>query len=376
MAIAAYVISKEGQPLDPTKRFGRVRWLLKRKEAKVVSRKPFTIQLCIDTTTYHNHYTLGVDAGYSHIGLSVVDASSESEVFSAEVNLLQGQVERNQERVSYRRTRRGRLRYRKPRFHNRKTKKGWLAPSIQHKLDSHVRIIEKVKKCLPISKTIIEVASFDTQKILNPAIEGVGYQEGCQKDFYNLREYILHRDHHRCQNPACPNKDKQPILEVHHIIYRNNGGTDTPNNLMTLCRKCHTPKNHKGFLLTWRPKTKPLKGATFMSSVRWRLTDMLEAEHTYGYQTKSARIAEKMEKSHVNDAFVMAGGNRVFTKERPHSWCSRCVVIIAHCESFMMRSTSMHVQVKRCQDKPYLTVEQHETKRKTKQACVYFGRKR
>ncbi|MBS7345034.1 MAG: HNH endonuclease [Caryophanon sp.] len=108
----------------------------------------------------------------------------------------------------------------------------------------------------------------------------------------------MHRDHHRCQNPTCSNKDKQPILALHHIVYRKNGGTDTPNNLITLCTKCHTPKNHKGFLLTWRPTMKPLKGATFMSSVRWRLTDMLEAEHTYGYQTKSARIAEKMDIPH------------------------------------------------------------------------------
>lgn len=312
MAIAAYVISKEGQPLDPTKRFGRVRWLLKRNEAKVVSRKPFTIQLLMDTTTYHKNYTLGADLGYSHIGLSVVDTSSE--VFSAEVNLLQGQVERNKKRASYRRTRRGRLHYRKPRFNNRKIEKGWLAPSIQHKLDSHVRIIEKIKKLLPISKTIIEVANFDTQKILNPDIEGLGYQEGCQKDFYNLREYILHRDNHRCQNPDCKNKDNQPILELHHIVYRKNGGTNAPNNLITLCSKCHTPKNHKGFLLTWRPKIKPLKGATFMSSVRWRLKEILDAEHTYGYQTKSNRIAEKIEKSHTNDAFVIAGGKNFYQR--------------------------------------------------------------
>mgnify|MGYP003489947021 FL=1 len=312
MAIAAYVISKEGKPLDPTKRFGRVRWLLKRNEAKVVSRKPFTIQLLIDTTTYHKYYRLGVDSGYLHVGLSVVDDSSE--VFSAEVDLLQGQVERNQERASYRRTRRGRLRYRKPRFNNRKIEQGWLAPSIQHKLDSHIRIIEKVKRILPISKTIIEVANFDTQKILNPEIEGLGYQEGCQKDFYNLREYILHRDNHQCQNPDCKNKEKQPILELHHIIYRSNGGTDTPNNLITLCTKCHTTKNHKGFLLTWRPKIKPLKGATFMSSVRWRLKESLNAEHTYGYQTKSTRIEEKIEKSHANDAFVIAGGKATYQR--------------------------------------------------------------
>ena len=80
-----------------------------------------------------------------------------------------------------------------------------------------------VKGILPIFKTIIEVASFDTQKILNPEIEGLGYQEGCQKDFYNLREYILHRDNHQCQNPDCKNKDKQPILEFHHIVFRSDG---------------------------------------------------------------------------------------------------------------------------------------------------------
>ena len=71
-----------------------------------------------------------------------------------------------------------------------------------------------VKRILPISKTIIEVANFDTQKILNPDIEGLGYQEGCQKDFYNLREYILHRDNHQCQNPDCKNKDKQSYFRI------------------------------------------------------------------------------------------------------------------------------------------------------------------
>ena len=252
--IAAYVISREGKPLDPTKRAGKVRRLLKSGQAKVIHRKPFTIQLLIDTTHYTKAYTLGVDSGYMHVGLSVI--SDKEEVFSAEVELLQGQVERNEERHSYRRTRRGRLRYRKPRFDNRKRNEGWLAPSIQHKLDSHIRIIEMLKTILPITREIVEVATFDTQKILNPAIEGLEYQEGCQKDFYNLREYILHRDSHKCQNPDCKNKDKNPILELHHIMFKSNGGTDSPNNFITLCTKCHTPKNHKGFLKDWKPKMK------------------------------------------------------------------------------------------------------------------------
>lgn len=311
--IAAYVVSKEGKPLDPTKRPGKVRRLLKNGEAKVIRRKPFTIQLLNESTHYTKNYTMGIDSGYLNVGVSVV--SDTEEVFSAELSLLNGQKERNEERSSYRRTRRNRLRYRKPRFDNRKRNEGWLAPSIQHKLDSHIRIIDVIKSILPISKEIVEVAAFDTQKILNPDIEGLGYQEGVQKDFYNLREYILHRDNHTCQNPNCKNNDKNSILQLHHIVFRSNGGTDTPNNLITLCTKCHTPKNHKGYLKDWKPKIKSMKPATFMTMVRWKLVNILQCKHTYGYITKSNRIAEEIEKTHANDAFIIAGGTKKFSRQ-------------------------------------------------------------
>ena len=71
-----------------------------------------------------------------------------------------------------RRTRRNRLRYRKARFYNRKKNKGWLAPSIKHKIDSHINIVNMVNSILPISKVIVETASFDIQKIQNPEING------------------------------------------------------------------------------------------------------------------------------------------------------------------------------------------------------------
>lgn len=306
--IAAYVVSKNGKPLDPTKRPGKVRRLLKSGQAKVLKRKPFTIQLLIESTEYTKKYTMGVDSGYINVGISVI--SDVEEVLSAEINLLVGQKERNEERRSYRRTRRNRLRYRKARWDNRKRVEGWLAPSVQHKLDSHVRVIHLIKQILPISKEIIEVAAFDTQKIFNPEIKGLEYQQGVQKDFYNLREYILHRDGHKCQNPNCTNKDKNPILQLHHIVFVTNGGTDSPYNLITLCTKCHTPKNHKGFLKDWKPKLKGLKPATFMSVVRWKLVNTLQCQHTYGYMTKSKRIAEEIEKTHANDAFIIVGGTK------------------------------------------------------------------
>lgn len=314
-----YVLNKNGKPLMPTKRYAKIRILRKRGLLKIVLAKPFTVQLLYDTKNITQDVTLGIDSGYLNIGFSAI--TEKQELIGGEVKLLQGQKERLYERASYRRLRRQRLRYRAPRFNNRisSKKEGWLAPSIKHKLDSHIRFIEKMQKILPISKVVVEVANFDIQKIKNPDVEGVAYQQGEQEGFYNLREYILYRDGHKCQNPDCKNKDKSPILMLHHIVFREEGGADSPSNLITLCSKCHTPINHKkGKLLhSWMMKGKKVKGfkdSTFMSMVRWRLVNYLnsidiETKQTYGFETKSKRIDLKLEKSHFNDAFCITGGN-------------------------------------------------------------------
>lgn len=313
-----YVLSKDGKPLMPTKRYAKIRILRKRGLLKIVNVKPFTVQLLYDTKNITQDVTLGIDSGYLNIGFSAV--TEKQELISGEVKLLKGQKERLYERATYRKLRRQRLRYRAPRFNNRisSKKEGWLAPSIKHKLDSHIRFIEKLQKILPISKIIVEVANFDIQKIKNPEIEGKLYQEGEMQGFWNLREYILHRDNHKCQNPDCKNKSKEPVLKTHHIVFREKGGTDSPSNLITLCNKCHTPANHKEgkFLYNWMIEGKKVKGfkdSTFMSMVRWRLVNYLnsldiETKHTYGFETKSKRIELKLEKSHFNDAFCIAGG--------------------------------------------------------------------
>ena len=313
-----YVLSKDGKPLMPTKRYAKIRILRKRGLLKIVNTKPFTVQLLYDTKNITQDVTLGIDSGYLNIGFSVI--TDKQELISGEVKLLKGQKERLKERSDYRKLRRQRLRYRAPRFDNRVSnkKEGWLAPSIQHKLDSHIRFISKLQKILPITKIIVEVANFDIQKIKNPEIEGKLYQEGEMQGFWNLREYILHRDNHKCQNPDCKNKDKEPVLMIHHIVFREKGGTDSPSNLTTLCNKCHTPSNHKKgkFLYDWMMegrKAKGFKDSTFMSMVRWRLVNYLnsldiETKHTYGFETKSKRIELELEKSHFNDAFCIAGG--------------------------------------------------------------------
>lgn len=308
-----YVLSINGKPLMPTHP-AKARKLIKAGKAIVKQRKPFVIQLTYQTTNFVQEGILGIDSGYKHIGFSVV--TKNKELISGEVELLDGMKSRLKERSQYRRIRRGRKRHRAPRFNNRiKSKKeGWLAPSVQHKLDSHIRFIDMMKRITPISRMIIEVANFDIQKIKNPNIKEKQYQEGEMMGFWNLREYILHRDGHQCQNPNCKNKDANPILVIHHIVYRSNDGSDAPSNLITLCNKCHTPANHKkgNFLYDWqinKPKLHNFKDATFMSIVRWRLVNTEGVEHTYGYITKNNRIKFEIEKTHYNDAFVIAGGS-------------------------------------------------------------------
>ena len=303
-----YVLSKEGRPLMPTERHGKVRHMLKDGRAKVVKAKPFTIQLTYETTYYTQDITLGIDAGYQDVGYSAV--TQEKELIAGECHLLEGMKQRIEDRSTNRRQRRNRLRYRRNKGLDNNKPEGWLAPSIQHKLDSHLKLIEWVKSFLPITKVIIEVANFDIQAIKNPGILGAEYQEGEQKGFWNLREYILHRDNHECQNPDCKNKSQNPVMQIHHIGFWKNDGTDRPGNLITLCDKCHRSENHKenGFLYGWQPKVKQYRAATFMSTVRWRMVNALGCEHTYGYITKSKRIELILEKSHANDAFCIAGG--------------------------------------------------------------------
>ncbi len=317
-----FVLSKSGRPLMPTKKPGKVRRMLRDGRARIVGHTPFTIQLTYETSAYTQPIKLGIDAGYLIIGYSAI--TDKEELIGGMVEMLARMSERLTKRAMYRCNRRGQKRYRKPRFNNRRKPKGWLAPSIQHKLDTHFRIIEKMRAILPITSVTIEVANFDIQQIKNLDITGKEYQQGERFGFSNLREYILHRDNHGCQNSNCKNRTVQKILQVHHIGYWKGDRSDRPGNLLTLCTRCHTPHNHQkgGFLYSWQPQIKAFRAATFMTTVRWRLIQETEALPTFGYITKSRRRDLKLEKSHHNDAFVIAGGTHQPRVEPTH-WKQR-----------------------------------------------------
>ena len=300
-----YVLSMSGEPLMPTSQ-GKASHILKRGGAKVVSRKPFTIQLNYPCGNNKQEIKLGFDPGYEHVGVSAT--TEKKELYAAEVVLRSDIVGLMKERKNNRKNRRSRLWHRQPRFNHRTRCKGWLSPSIQHKKDSMLKIADRVAKILPITSVIYEVAKFDIQKIQNPEIYGKEYQDGEQKGFENVKKYVLYRDGYKCQH--CKTKEKV-VLHVHHIILRSNGGTDRPANLITLCEKCHGLVHEEKIKLKIKTE-KQFKAETFMNTVRKRMIEELKqkyvVEETYGYLTALHRREFEIDKSHANDAFCIAGG--------------------------------------------------------------------
>ena len=303
-----YVLNSKGIPLMPTNRHGKVRHLLRDKKAVIVNYNPFTIQLTKERSNEVQEVSLGVDTGYNNIGISVT--TKDKVLFEANVDIANNISKRLKERSSLRRDRRNRkTRIRKARFLNRKRSKGWLPPSVKTRLDRHYNIIAKVHKFLPIGKIVVEIANFDIQKIKNPDIKGAEYQQGEQLGFFNIREFVLHRDGHICR--CCKGKSGDKILNVHHIESRLTGG-NAPNNLITLCETCHK-KFHKGEItLEGVERGKSYKAETFMGLVRNYLYKRLKEEYknvkyTYGYITKSVRIENKLNKDHYIDARCISG---------------------------------------------------------------------
>jgi len=74
----------------------------------------------------------------------------------------------------------------------------------------------------------------------NPAWKG-GISFELYSKLFNkkLKNEIKKRDNFTCQNPGC-NKTNN-FLHIHHINYKKN--QNSPLNLITLCRPCHTKTN-------------------------------------------------------------------------------------------------------------------------------------
>ena len=303
-----YVLNICMDPLMPCKE-AKARKLLKSGKAKIIKRNPFTIQLLFECENVTQDIVLGVDAGSKHIGLSAT--TDKKELYAAEVELRNDIVDLLSTRRENRRTRRNRkTRYRKPQFENRMRNAGWLAPSVQNKVDTHLTVVRRLHEILPITRIIVEVAAFDIQKIKNPDIDGTEYQQGEQLGFWNVREYVFFRDGHTCQ--CCKGKSKDKILNVHHIESRKTGG-NAPNNLVTLCETCHKGY-HEGKVKLSKNINRGMsfRDAAFMVIMRWAFYNQLKKLYpnvslTYGYLTKNARIRNELPKTHCVDARCISG---------------------------------------------------------------------
>ena len=310
-----YVLDIDGQPLMPTSRHGKVRRLLNSHLAKVVKRCPFTIQLLYQSTKETQPVSLGVDAGSKHIGLAAT--TEQKVVYQEELTPRNDVVKLLSARRASRRSRRNRkTRYRKARFNNRvhSKHKGWLAPSVEVKIQEHITAIKRICKILPVSEIHIETAEFDLQRLKaieegRPLPVGTDYQLGEQYDFYNTRQYVLHRDGYTCQ--CCGVHDKDVKLHVHHIESRQTGG-NAPNNLTTLCEHCHKALHAGKITLPGKKRGKSYRDAAFMGIMRNTLLERLRQEvdvpvtMTYGYITKYWREKAGLEKSHINDAICIS----------------------------------------------------------------------
>ena len=349
------MVDKNNKPCVPIKE-GKAGYLLRENKAEIINHEPLVIKRTDDYNSELENrdiFELKVDSGYLNIGFSV--SNNKHEYISGQVEMLNGMSNRLLERKSMRISRRSRLHYRKNKNIDYKTvhnptykngnEDGWFAPSIAHKMETHIRIIEQLKKWIPIDKIIVEVANFDIAAIKSylkdgTVLNGKDYQNGEMKGYENVVSYVRARDNYSCyfcnkkKKKDDAQKEKPKRIEVHHMVPRSWGGTNNPGNLICLCQSCHQKvhsknNNNKYFkeLLDKALQESTFKDSTYMNIVRWELLNRLvekypnlDIEAEYGYNTKVNRRNAGLRKFHYNDA--------VCIKEFKNTTLSKNVFII------------------------------------------------
>lgn len=257
-----FVLDNEKSPLMPCLP-ARARKLLASGKAKVYRVVPFTIMLQDRSGGNLQDVEVKLDPGSRTSGIAVVADFKQGKtvVWGAELTHRSVEiVEKLRTRASLRRSRRNRnTRYRKPRFSNRATPKGWLAPSLRSRVDNIVFLVKKLTNFLPVTSLGLEDVRFDTQLLQNPNIENAQYQQGVLAGF-ELREYMLLRYNHTCF--YCLGQSKDSILEIDHIVPRSKGGGNSVANLVLSCHSCNQAKGStmpKDWLASLSSSTSVLK---------------------------------------------------------------------------------------------------------------------
>jgi len=301
------VLDKQKKPLDPCTE-KRARQLLEKGRAVVHKMFPFTIRLKdrLLKNSATKSMRLKLDPGSKTTGIAVLDG--DNVIILAELKHKPGIKKAMDARRGFRRRRRNKnLRYRKPRFNNRKRKDGWLPVSLEARVNQTINVAEKLAKLLPIMHVSVEHIKFDTQLLQNPDICSIEYQQGTLHG-YEVREYLLEKFGRKCV--YCGKKDCR--LEIEHIVPKSKGGSNRISNLTISCNDCNNKKGTMtaeefGFLEVQKLAKKPLKDAAMMNATRWRTFERLKksfknVECGSGGLTKLNRINHKLGKTHYYDA--------------------------------------------------------------------------
>ncbi len=238
--------------------------------------------------------------------------SESHEYVSAQYDTLQDEKEHHDDCRKMRRARRNRLRYRKPRFDNRKRSEGWLAPSLKHKKELNVNVVKMYCAVMPITHATVEVGSFDTMLVKaiqeGKAIpEGAAYQKGPRYNLATLREAVFYRDNYVCKSLWAQSYRRCDFICTTCFT----GKADTATSLMSWLQRVKSAtrqqiikkKVAKLFGFGEDKEFADLSGAAFMNAVRWQIVNALHTTYskefvtiTYGAMTKEKRIALQLEK--------------------------------------------------------------------------------
>jgi 5-methylcytosine-specific restriction endonuclease McrA len=310
-----FVVDTNKLPLDPVHP-ARARLLLDQGQAAVFKSYPFTIILkTAKGDTRVANYRVKIDPGSKTTGIAIVHERDAAVVFAAELSHRGDKIKAAlDKRRALRRSRRNRkTRYRAPRFNNRPRRAGWLPPSLQSRLSNVLTWINKLKRVCPLTAISLELVKFDTQRLDNPDITSVEYQQG-ELQGYEIREYLLDKWGRAC---AYCQKKELP-LQVEHIVPRAKGGTNRISNLCLACEKCNRAKGTQDIqeFLKRKPEVlnsimaqakAPLKDASAVNATRWELFRRLQAfslpiECGSGGLTKYNRSERSLPKTHWVDA--------------------------------------------------------------------------
>ena len=359
-----FVLDTKKNPLTPCHP-SVARKLLKNRKAAILKRFPFTIILKEEKPKAINNIRIKIDPGSRTSGIVLIKESlNRGEViWAAELAHRGSWIKKQLEtRRNLRRNRRSRhTRYRKPRFLNRVRAKGWFQPSLESRCQNIKTWVSRLKKITPISNISLENVRFDTQKMVNPEISGVEYQQG-ELLGYEVKEYLLEKWGRKC---AYCGKTGVP-LQTEHIVPKSRGGSNRVSNLTLACDSCNKKKgtmtaDEFGHKKIQKKSRIPLKDAAVMNSTRKRIFTLLEEfglpiETGTGGMTKYNRHRLNFKKTHWLDAVCVGAStpdiidirisNILKINSMGHGLRRRCTVVkgfpISHfnrAKSFMGYST-------------------------------------